>query len=269
MIHAAKEIKSTAFYDDWDRIDPDSLRPVVGRRTMTMEFGYLLRHYWIPASVLRFQETTLQRKRGSTVHTSAGIVEQEMVRCDADCCIWREKTVTTDGRIDCLFRLAPICTEKRVCTYNRSTQSFQVRVPRTPKTEASRSMDPRVHAMFHQPVLTPLLPVPIGFQWHVERNRDGQTGHIDFTLESAVEWNGATILFIRKEGEFELDHYFHGDRFFDQRFRVRRKGMTAYALDESVVLEDRVLDEFLPHSADSQLEKLEIMTVRKLLPRQD
>ena len=81
----------------WDVIDPGSLIPLVGFRTMTTEFGYLLRHYWIPDTRLQFQVTTEQSTPGQEPVISRQMIQRTMVRCDADCCVWREKILASDA----------------------------------------------------------------------------------------------------------------------------------------------------------------------------
>lgn len=76
---------------DWDKIEPGDLLPLTGVRTTTGEFGYLLRPYWIPATVLDYEvERTCFGHEGETRKTGLK-TSLEMLRCNADGCIWRER----------------------------------------------------------------------------------------------------------------------------------------------------------------------------------
>lgn len=204
----------------WNRIDPASLLPLVGVRRMSRQFGFLLRHYWLPATELTYLRTTGGNEPVTIVRRPA--------RCDADVCCWRE---TVGGST--VF-----------CIYDRSEQTFRTREIHCEKSEPEEEKAARVQAFLHQPILTPLLPIPLGFQWHVA-TEDGD--YMDLTLDSETRLGDMPVLFIRRKG-----------RFTDQIGTVQREGITAYALERSVVLEDRTRDVLVETG-------LETRTVTKLI----
>lgn len=253
------------FPSDWDWIDTGRLPSIGGRRSTTSEFGFLLRHYWIPQSILFYEIGTVQRHpNGLPVETSQTI-ELEMTCCNADSCTWRQKTMTTNDWMNDTIRISPFFNEPRICTYDRSEQAYRVFLPTYPNADMATLIEPRFYAMLQLPVLTPLLPIPLGFQWHVRREcDDGKNDYVNFKLESVIRDKGATILIIRKESKFTFRNYFQYNSLKKHEFRVHRSGVTAYALERAIVLEDRTLDRYIPKYVPSPVVGMETLTVRKL-----
>ena len=183
------------------KIDPGILLPLVGVRRMPYRFGVLLRHYWLPATKLEYIRTENDEQVQQVV--------RQMVSCDADACIWRES----------------VGEDERLCTYNRSHQTFRAKRVLETIDFPEDDNEAKNEAFLRMPVLTPLLPIPIGFQWHVRSDN----GFMEFTLDSEFVANDMKIVFIRRAGCF---------------LGRKRDGMTAIAVDRSVVLEDRYSDSF-------------------------
>lgn len=183
---------------------------------MSRRFGVLLRHYWLPATELTYQRTTTRQKPGSEATTAVETVFRKPVKYDSDVCIWRE---SVNG------------SEERFYLYNRSKQTFRIRglmeFTATPENEN----EARLAAFWHVPVLTPLLPVPPGFQWHVS----AEDGFLEFMLESETTIRNMPVVFVKRRGRFPISQ--NGSA-------VHREGMTAIALERSVILEDRCRDRF-------------------------
>ena len=172
---------------------PDSLLQLAGVRRMNRRCGVLLRHYWMPATELTYLSTSNGLEQETVV--------RNMVKCNSDVCIWREGD--------------------RFSVYNRSEQTFRTRGLHDSIVFPEDINDAKNQAFLQIPVLTPLLPVPIGFHWHVHSN----DGYMEFLLES----EDSGIVFVRRKGCVP-------DRF--------REGITAISLERSIILEDRFHDVF-------------------------
>lgn len=159
---------------------------------MNRRFGVLLRHYWIPATELTYEQTEDGVTRSFT---------RTMGKCDSDVCVWRQ--------------------EGLLHIYNRSEQTYRTReilgFTEIPEDEN----EARNNAFLHVPVLTPLLPIPLGFQWHVA----SENGYMNFTLDSLHD----DTAIISRNGIFS---------------GRERNGVTAIAVERSVILEDRYHDRF-------------------------
>ncbi len=216
----------------WDRIDPDALISLVGIRRMPRRFGVLLRHYWMPATQLRYEKTVTERgcdqpDRFQTV--------RRMVRCDADTCWWREKTTCTENGVARLWSVSP---QEQLCIYNRLEQTFRTRDILVRESLPESIDDARIQAFLRQPVLTPLTPIPVGFRWHVR----SETGYMEYFLPSETNVNGMPVLWIRRQGTFEIQEYYRNGEKISGNFTVEREGVTAFALERSMILEDRTHD---------------------------
>ncbi len=193
-------------------IDTATLLPLVGVCRMSRQFGFLLRHYWMPATELTYRQTARQIGDTEPVATDRLIVRR-MARCDSDVCSWRE--ISGDSTV---FRI-----------YDRSDQTLRTREITGHESRPESERDARIQAFLHVPILTPLLPIPLGFQWHVATD---EGDFMDFTLESVAEVGDMPVLFVRRKGRFQLDGI----------GMVERSGITAYALERSTILEDQTCD---------------------------
>ena len=244
---------------------------MVGVRTMTTEFGYLFRHYWIPATNLRYETSTVQLFPDGHMSVNRRSITQRMTKCDANSCTWREKTTLLDEAHEEQYRFYPASEGESICEYDRSQQAFYERAIGS-SGETSR-ITAQQHALLRQPILTPLLPIPCGFQWHVRaKQADENADYLEYTLESVRQINGMTVLFVRKRGEFYLDGLLRYKGFTWRfgtpsyaRLRIVRSGITAYSLDRSVVLEDRTHDVVMSDHQRLPVRGLETWNIRKLV----
>ena len=231
----------------WDTIDPGSLLELVGIRRMTREFGALLRHYWMPAAELIYERKTIPGDNGEPILER---ITRRPCKCSADVCWWRETTEmdsrSTDGAMRGARegRFVAARYEEHFCIYDRSTQTFRTRGITDSDPVPVSDAAARIQALVHLPILTPLLPIPVGFQWHVP----SENGYMNFTLESETAHGEMSVLFIRRQGRFPLDGF----------GLMEREGITAYALDRSTVLEDRTRDRLVDSGR-------EVSTVTKLV----
>lgn len=247
----------------WDAMDPTRLIQLTRWRKMSTGFGYLLRHYWMPATRLTWKRVTQQhlREDGETL-TSEDSWKRTLLKCDADQCVWRDDFLETDRQNKHLVRFSLPHAAREIHYYNRSEQTYRVRpVPgllRWPEEEQAA----RNQAFLQQPLLNPLLPIPVGFQWHVRNEGD----YMDFTLSSAASCEGEmTLLLIRRKGVFHLNKFFIDQTAYDHRFKIVRHGLTAYALERAMILEDRAYDRLQSVSAPSEIDGMETWNTVTLL----
>ena len=106
-----------------------------------------------------------------------------------------------------------------------------------------------------------MLPFPLGFSWHV-RNEEG---YLEYTLESTATYGEMLVLMIRRKGEFRLRHYYHYKKEYPHEYLVRREGVSAYAINRSIVLEDRTHDVYLSNDPESKNHGVETWNAHRLI----
>jgi len=221
-----------------DEIGPDPIFRLAKYRRMSTEFGYLLRHYWMPATKLTWSIQIRQTVPDLPVLEVEKWTEHRMVKCDADQCVWREKTLKKGFNSEFLMSFSRPRTTEYICTYDRSQQTFQCQNIKRFIPFPEKEYDARNEAFMQQPILTPLMPIPVGFTWHVRNDE----GYMEFTLESAKDIDGMTVLFIRRKGKMLFDKLYTSKMPERFPYHVIREGSTTYALERSLVLEDRTYD---------------------------
>lgn len=236
-----------------------TLLRLVPWRRMSTEFGYLLRHYWMPATQLTLRLVTEQSHPDKPPVESTRLFRRTMLQCDADQCVWRDDGITTDDSARRLIRFSRPSADREICYYNRSEQTFRVRpLPgrtRFPDDEHAA----RNQAFLRQPVLNPLLPIPLGFVWHVRNGGD----YLEMTLESAETRDDMTILTIRRRGEFHVNEYFIENAVRPCNWKVIREGVSVYALERAMILEDRTHDRVQGSGEPDGLEIRSTLTLTK------
>ena len=245
----------------WDAIDTETLLSLTNYRKTTTEFGYVFRHYWVPDTELAYQVTMSQSGPCQVGLPSERLIRMCPAQFDADHCLWREIVVRPDDNAFSRIACHPPRKSESLCLYNRSEQSFRTSeilgFDRWPDdlTEA------RKQAFLQIPLIAPLLPIPLGFQWHV-RDEDS---YLDFTLETKLSCGLMPVLIIRRRGEIRLSQYYQGAVSVQQPVLIQRQGITAYALNRSVILEDRTRDVFHSLADPSEIDGLVIHTTKKLV----
>lgn len=222
----------------WDRIEPESLLQLVGVRTTTDRHGKLLRHYWLPDTVLTYRSNCEQNGSDGHFTVKGQTFTKRQVYCDADSCTWRQRLISNHEHGCGFIDFTPPLQRECFCVYNRSEQTFRTQPILSHSSWPNASEAARVQAFLQQPVLAPLLPIPVGFQWYCEA--DG--GYLEFTLESELLVGDMPVVFVRRQGEFWMDGYFQHGEFRAKKLRLRREGVTAFAAERSVVLQDKVHD---------------------------
>ena len=253
--------KSDMEQKKWDEIDPTSLLPLIRARSMTEEFGFLLRHYWIPASELVYESTIEQSIHGTKAVFLPQKITRTMLKCDTDVCLWREHVQEPPGQHEGLIRFSPAMSEEYFCIYNRSRQTFRTQTVRSLKAYPEDEIEANKQAFLQQPILTPLLPIPLGFRWHTRNNE----GYMDFWLESKTVVNDMPVLFVRREGRFSLHEYYHNGLVCRKTIHLERKGISVFAHERSVLLADRTCDTIKNATNDSGLDEIKSWSTLQLL----
>lgn len=216
-----------------EEIDPDSLIRLRGVRTTSDEFGYLLRHYWIPATRLDYEYMYRQRDPQGIEYEEFASVRRTPLKIDAEKFIWTESS-SPDGLLPGMLRFFDVPHSRDYCEYDRFRQTFHSRSAGMRETE----QESRNQAFLRIPIMPPLLPIPVGFRWHVSNG----AASLDFLLEAVKKVDRMTVLFIRRRGIFSLGHFYRFGKKHEQDVTIIREGVTAYSLERSVVLEDRTKD---------------------------
>lgn len=235
------------------------LLPLVPVRGTSSEFGYLFRHYWIPATTLYYRETTESTGVDRSPETTRSEYRVRMKKCDSDQCIWRERPVFTDPDDVEAVRLLPLRDDEIICQYDRTKQTVWTKPVLSFVPSQRDAGAARMEALLRQPLMAPLLPIPVGFQWYVQTD----DARMEFRLESVLLHNETEIAEIRRSGSFTIDRVYVGDELRHGRFTVRREGVTWVAMERSVVLEDETRDVLC--CSDRLLDGTEIRTRRTLI----
>ena len=240
----------------WDWINVDALLKLAGTREAESDFGFLLRHYWTPATELEY-EIIREQISSDVVLREEFVLSQRMLKCDADICLWRETLL--ERKVPAAGPLAigrPVC--EQICTFNRSKQNFRV-------TDLSGASDESISGpgcvFLMQPVLTPLLPMPVGFRWHVAND----SGYMNFHLEFHVTSSNSSVLLIRRHGKFSLNRTEETARSSGQNLRIEREGVTAFSPARSLVLEDRTRDRVQVTSSNSCSSEVYLYSTQRLV----
>ena len=236
--------KSLINGEAWDAYCLESLLPLKETYRETTQFGFLLRHYWIPATVLTFRQSsrmTLPDGRTDRVELN---IERKMARCRSNECLWREKirpalvangnSTTTDG--------APLLSEM-LCSYDCYEQTYASDKPilfKVPGPEGET--EARRRALYRLPVLCPPGPVPIGFTWYAKVGDD----YMNYRLEAEERLDETSVLVVRREGRYTVwrpeEPSTPDGETKAAPVVTERIGITLFAWNRGVVLEDRFVD---------------------------
>ncbi len=232
--------KSLITDEPWDRYHLESLLPLKETFQENKEFGFLIRHYWIPATILHFRQTSRTTFPDGTVEQRDSEIERKMARCRSNDCLWREKTHVLAAGNGNGVRSA---LAEALCSYDCYEQTFHsakpiLFAPPTPdqKTEARRQ------ALYRLPILVPPGPVPIGFCWYAKVDND----YMNYRIDAEERLGGTSVLVIRREGRYTVQ--FPQDAVRSESgaqtspVLTERQGVTLFAWNRGAVLEDRVID---------------------------
>ena len=251
--------------EPWDRYHLDSILPLREQYPNEKEFGFLLRHYWMPATQLQYRQSSRWIAPDGTVKKRNVEIHRKMARCRSNECLWREKVLTIKT-LDGSATNSSDATEE-LCSYDCYDQAFRTRAilshgPYAPVDISAA----RRQALYRMPMLVPPGPIPFGFSWYTRIGDD----HMNYQLETEEYAGETSVLIIRREGRYTLwlpeaskadiknpRHdalYFHprsnnfvtvsGNENANTMTRVitERKGVTLFSSNRCVVLEDRYFD---------------------------
>jgi hypothetical protein len=242
--------------EPWDHYHLESLLPLKETCRENTEFGFLLRHYWIPATVLTFRQASRTAFQDRRVEERECEIERTMARCRSNECLWREKVfpISADGKRE----QTPI--SEMLCSYDCYEQTYATAGPIlfAPPT-AEQKLEARRQALHRLPVLCPPGPNPIGFCWYAKVGDD----YMNYRLEAEEHIGETSVLVIRREGQYTTwvakEAFLTGTVGMAGRAEfekektatiLRREGMTLFSWNRGAVLEDRYQDRVI--EADGQ-----------------
>ncbi|NQT11641.1 MAG: hypothetical protein HQ582_02760 [Planctomycetes bacterium] len=226
----------------WDSYDLASLLPLKEVVRENTEFGFLLRHYWIPATVLTFRQSSRTPLSDGTVQQCELEIERRMARCRSNECLWREKIRQVGPGKDSGER-SDVLISEMLCSYDCYEQTYASAEPVlfAPPT-ADQKEEARRQALCRLPMLVPPGPVPIGFSWYGKVGDD----YMNYRLEAEEQVGETSVLVIRREGRYTrwLPEEAMNSGIAQQTTPVvaERQGVTLFAWDRGTVLEDRFME---------------------------
>ena len=227
--------------EPWDRYHLEALLPLKETYRESTEFGFLLRHYWIPATILTFRQSSLTTFPDGRTERADCEIERKMARCRSNECLWREKIRFLPSSVSGERQGAT--TSEMLCSYDCYDQTFWSDKPilfAPPTTD--QKTEARRQALHRLPMLCPPGPVPIGFSWHAKVGDD----YMNYRVEAEERIGETSVLVIRREGRYttglsnETTHSGNGQS--RMPVAIERKGVTLFAWNRAAVLEDRYED---------------------------
>jgi len=238
--------KSLITNDPWDCFRLESLLPLKETYRENTEFGFLLRHYWLPATILTFRRSSLVTFPDGTTRQVESEIERRMARCRSDHCLWRERITPLaagDGNGDGSAK--DLKETENLCCYNCYDQTYrQVSVKSYIANEPLAPVDAleaRRRALYEMPILFPPGPNPVGFAWYAKVGDD----YMNYRLDADERIGDTSVLIIRREGRFTLSLPAEQTTDLNRKtilVTLEYKGVSVFALHRSVVLEDRFMD---------------------------
>lgn len=234
------QVKTRSLIDGelWDSYHLESLLPLKETYRENTEFGFLLRHYWSPATILTFRQSSKTTFPGGRVEQYESKIERKMARCRSNECLWRDK----------IHPIAVSATSSHspfevLCSYDCYEQTYVSANPiRFAPPTSEQRMEARRQALYRLPLLCPPGPLPIGFSWHAKVDGD----YMNYHLKAEVRLGETSVLIIRREGCYTTwlpkARTIACDEEEVAPVVVERKGITFFAWNRGVVLEDRVMD---------------------------
>jgi hypothetical protein len=199
--------KSLITGESWDCFHLESLLPLKETYRENTEFGFLLRHYWLPATVLSFRQSALVTFPDGTAKQEELEIQRRMARCRSDHCLWRDKIIPLaipDKNGNGNGSEASLTAIENLCYYNCYEQTYrQVAVKSYIANEPFVPVDTfeaRRSAIYKLPLLCPPGPNPIGFTWYAKVGDD----YMNYRLDVEDRIGDTSVLIIRREGRFTL-----------------------------------------------------------------
>ncbi len=224
--------------EEWDCFHLESLLAVKETYRETRDFGFLLRHYWMPATELRNRHSSRLTLPDGTVDRQELVGERRMASCSANECLWRAKVFPAGASAGNGNGSPPVVLDEVLCSYDRYEQTFHAAKPiEFGPLPPELKMEARRWALYHLPIIVPAGPVPLGFRWYAKADDD----YMNYHLESEEQVGETSVLVIRRRGRVTIRLPQEGEA-EPPAVVIERKGVTLFAWNRSVVLEDRIMD---------------------------
>jgi hypothetical protein len=233
--------------EPWDCYHLESLLALKETYRENAEFGFLLRHYWIPATVLTFRQSSRVTAPDGKVERQELQIERRIVRCRSNECTWREKVTPVATANGSPAESEPAdSTSEILCSYDCYEQTFHsAEAILFELPTGDQMLDARRQSLYRLPTLCPPGPVPIGFSWYAHVGDD----YMNYRLETEERIAETSVLVVRREGRFSTglaDELIATRQNTDSTKMLpvvkQRQGVTLFAWNRGVVLEDRFLD---------------------------
>lgn len=222
----------------WDNYDLHSLLALREIGPTEREFGFLLRHYWIPATELDYRQAWRLTLPDGAVHHGGCDIHRAMARCRSNECLWRE---TIRWPVSAEHNAADSVLSELLCSYDCYDQTYASARPIAfAPPAAEQKVEARRQALYRLPMLVPPGPVPLGFAWYARVGDD----YMNFRLETEEQIGTTPVLVIRREGRYtvRLARETAGTNGGHEPMSIvtERKGVTITATNRCAILEDRV-----------------------------
>lgn len=232
----------------WDDYELDSLLPLKETYRENTEFGFLLRHYWIPATELRFRQSSLLTASDGSEARRELQIDRRMACCRSNECTWREQVYDLAFASGTSPGEEPTLLSEMLCSYDCYDQTYVSNEPvlfELPKED--EKLAARRQALHRLPMLCPPGPVPIGFTWYSQVGDDYMNLRLE--AEHTIGDGDTSVLVIRREGRYTT--WLPGEATNSGNGKERtpviaeRQGITLFAWNRGAVLEDRFSDEIV------------------------
>jgi hypothetical protein len=268
----------------WDDYDLKSLLPLKEVVKEDSRFGFLLRHYWIPATELRFRQSSRVTAPDGSEDRQELQIDRQMARCRSNECTWREKVHDVAAIDGSDVGQDSALLSELLCSYDCYEQTYVsakpilFELPTSDQREESRRQ-----ALHRLAILVPPGPVPIGFTWYAKVGDD----YMNLSLEAEHRLKETSVLVIRREGHYTVrlgsgqsDPAGHdwclasdmpqkqfpspsGIGHEPSPVVIERRGVTLFAWNRGVVLEDRIWDHVV--DAGASLSSLKGSTIQSVV----
>jgi len=228
--------------EDWDAVDLTKLLQLKETRFINPQIGYPLRHYWLPATDLTIRESNVVRYPNKDRLRTEGVTFRVFCKCRADQVVWSDRRrsfyVGKDASLP--FDDGVGAGKETLHVYNRSQRTLRTRerVSRNPLTPKDAD-DARYQALTTMPLVYPIGPMQLGDSW----TRSANDASMTYRIASQAMVGSTAVVIIERQGYFiSRGTCLLNDSVVELAYRAERKGITVFAYNRSVVLEDRSYD---------------------------
>ncbi len=251
----------------WDDLDLGSLLGVRDVHRINTDVGYLLRHYWLPATELEYHQSSLISVNGSAVEVES-VIYRTLAKCQADMVIWRDRinAAMMTGEMVCpIVAASSTLGADSLHCYNRSEQSLRSRISLSRNRFEPESLEnAKCKAMAMMPFLHPINPTAPKSPWEFECSK----GRMRYEVVAIDRVGDTPVVIIQKEGRlFGVNACgYHANN--NPSSVLHRQGLVVFAYNRSVVLEERVHDIVeLPDSDPQSIEQTVITRLIRSIPK--